>query len=402
MREKSSAHQNDRESAKHVLLAPGWYSYQYHRGVAAYAQSAGWSLDASFTHTNVHYMLKNFRSLLRHYDGILCCLPSKSETGKFVQDAGLPTVDMAWQKGGVPVARVLQDNVAAGRIVADDLIKRGFQNLVFCRLKSDWANLERFKGFSDRAALEGLECLLLDWEENCAKSQLPDRVLMCSWIGKKLKELPKPMGVMAANDDFAAIVLDACQLAGLSVPEEVALIGCDNDELVCSFARIPLSSVDVGLSSQAWRASQLLDDLMSGAQPPKKPVRVPVSDLVIRQSSDILAVDNREVATALSFIWRNFSDPNLSVPAVAEVSGLSVRGLSKSFLKYVGRGVAEEIRRIRLEKARNRLEQSDCLAFEIANECGFASAKHFRQCLRRDTGLTPREYRKAKEKVVSP
>jgi LacI family transcriptional regulator len=383
-----------RSQGRHVLLAPGWYSHKYHRGVAAYAKNAGWSLDAGVTHMGQEYLLRDPASLAKHYDGIICCLPGDPEMSEFVRKSGLPAVDLAAQPPYIALPRVLMNNEAQGRLVAEEFLRRGFKNLASCCFDlRDWAAAERHAGFRARAELGGCACALLDWSQSCGRLDAWNREALCQWLAQRLADLPKPLGVMANNDDFAVLVLDACLQAGLLVPEQVALIGCDNDELVCEFARIPLSSVDANMSEQARRGAELLDRLMSGEPPPSEPIRVEPKGMAIRQSSDILAIDKLPVARALRYIWSQYANPLLSVPDVAEASGLSVRGLSKLFRGSLNRTVSEEIRKVRVGDALQRLAHSEDSIGEIATQCGFASGKHLRQTLKRETGSGPRQYR---------
>lgn len=384
---------NDKDSTRHVLLALGWYSHQYHRGVAAYAKSAGWSLDATTVHAKIQFTDREYEGLAKYFDGIICCLPGDPAIREFVSQSRLPVVDLAIQDQEIDLPRVLMDNPAIGRLAARTFLERGFRNLAFCQINNTWSDKERFAGFSEVVEKAGKKSVLLDWSTSCRKKDFWSRELLCGWLCREFEKLPKPLAVMAANDDAAVVVLDACQQAGLLVPEQVAIVGCDNDELVCDFARVPLSSVDPCMEEQARKGAELLDFLMRGEPAPKKPIRLPPREVVIRQSSDILAVENVAVATALRFIWKNYTNPNLSVPLVADAAGLSLRGLSKSFRQHIGRGVGEEIRRMRMEKARALLEQGDALAYEIADECGFASSKHLRETLKREVGRTPRRYR---------
>lgn len=383
-----------RSHGRHVLLAPGWYSHKYHRGVAAYAKTAGWSLDAGMSHMGQDYLLRDPEALSKHYDGIICCLPGDSAMNEFVRRSGLPAVDLAAQEPRIDLPRVLMNNEAQGRLVAEEFLRRGFKNLASCCFDlQDWATAERHAGFMAAVELGGRHCALLDWGQSCGRCDKWNREALCQWLAQRLSDLPKPLGVMANNDDFAVLVLDACLQAGLLVPEQVALIGCDNDELVCEFARIPLSSVDANMSEQARRSAELLERLMNGEPPPSAPVRVEPRGMAIRQSSDILAIENLPVAKALRYIWSQYANPLLSVPDVAEACGLSVRGLSSLFRKSLNRTVSEEIRRVRVCDALQSLAHSGDSIEEIAMKCGFASGKHLRQTLKRETGRGPRQYR---------
>jgi LacI family transcriptional regulator len=196
---------------------------------------------------------------------------------------------------------------------------------------------------------------------------------------------------MALSDDFAVAILDACKEAHLAVPDDLALVGCDNDELVCNSARIPLSSADANMEEQAYEAARLLDQLMGGARPPRRPIRVPHKGIVIRQSSDVLAIEHPGLARAIRSIGLNYADLSLSVERLAGEASITRQGLDKACRQYLGRTVSEEIRRIRLAKAIALLRSggSRPKVAVIARQCGYSSAKHLRDTLLRATGSTP-------------
>jgi LacI family transcriptional regulator len=197
---------------------------------------------------------------------------------------------------------------------------------------------------------------------------------------------------MAQNDDFAVMILDACRDAKIAVPDELALVGCDNDELVCNSARIPLSSADANLEGHAYEAARLLDQLMDGARPPRRPIRVAHKGVVIRQSSDVLAIEHPGLTRAIRSIGLNYADLSLSVERLAGEASMTRQGLDKACRQYLGRTVSEEIRRIRLAKAIALLRSGGGgrpKVAAIARQCGYSGAKHLRDTLLRATGSTP-------------
>ena len=137
---------------------------------------------------------------------------------------------------GAEVPRVLADNYAVGQFVARDFLSRGFEHLAFFRLYSSWASEERWEGFSAALKDAGLEATLLDWGCGAGRGRRYHRELASVWLSESLSKLPQPLGVMATNDDVGVLAMDACMNAGLLVPEQVAIIGCDNDEFLPVFA----------------------------------------------------------------------------------------------------------------------------------------------------------------------
>jgi LacI family transcriptional regulator, galactose operon repressor len=204
--------------------------------------------------------------------------------------------------------------------------------------------------------------------------------------------LPKPVGLMACNDDRGRGVLEACRLAGVRVPEDVAVIGVDNDELFCELADPPLSSVALNTEHGGYRTAHLLDQLMQ--QKIRTPQRLIVepTEVVARRSTDVKAFDGREVVTALSFIHRNRAR-DFTVNDVAHAVGVSRRNLEVKFRKSVGRTILTEIQRIRLDHAKRMLRETDLSIPQIAESSGYNSASYLTQVFRKETGASPVKYR---------
>ena len=377
-----------RHPLKRLLLLLDWYSRAYHAGVAKYAGEAGWILDAMGAHGRPDDFVSGWRG-----DGILCMIHEPRTTGAFCRSASVPAVDLAWQCPDIPLPRVLHDNAAHGRLAAEHLLDRGFRNFAFYGDSPWlWSDEERFQGFQTCLMERGYQAVRLQ-----PKPLSPPHAsgrLQLDKLSEALRGMPKPLGVMAHNDDCGIQVIDACLRGGILVPEQVAVVGCDNDVLICDFAPVPLTSVDPGLEIQAYEAARLLGKLMQGHPPPEHPIRIAPHGIVARQSSDILAVKHPEVAKAIRFIWERSHDPVLGVDDVVAATALSKTGLNKAFQSFLGRPVGEELRRFRLERAKMLLRNSPAMSItDIAVACGYGSDKHFRDSLLRYEGCTPSDWR---------
>jgi LacI family transcriptional regulator len=208
--------------------------------------------------------------------------------------------------------------------------------------------------------------------------------------------LPKPLAVFGYNDCVAADIIDACDDAGLLVPEAVAVMGVDNDTILCECVRVPLSSVCHDLEGMAYQAAALLDRLMAGRKPPKGIIRVPPTGLVTRRSTDILAVDNLQVARALRYIQDLYTNPLLGVEAVVAATDLSRRPLERAFRQEMKRTLNEEIVRVRMEKVKDLLTTTSMKVVEVAAATGFTRPSHLFRTFRKQLGLSPNTYRKRK------
>jgi LacI family transcriptional regulator len=177
------------------------------------------------------------------------------------------------------------------------------------------------------------------------------------------------------------------------VPEEVAVIGVDNDVQACELASVPISSVDCNRERLAYEGAALLDRLMAGGPFPSEPIIIPAKGAVIRRSSDIFAVSHRPLARALHFIREHYLEP-IGVEDVIRASRTSRCGLYRAFQKHVGRSVGAEIDRQRVDHAKRLLTPSDDKLHRIARQSGFSGPEHFTRVFQRVTGETPSRYRK--------
>jgi LacI family transcriptional regulator len=186
------------------------------------------------------------------------------------------------------------------------------------------------------------------------------------------------------------------------VPEQVAVLGCGNDPVVVDFTRVPLSSVDPDIAGRAYRAAQLLDRMMDGGTPPLETILIEPPGIVTRQSSDILAVPDLRVAAALTLIRRSFTDVSLNPDVISEACGVPPRTLARLFKQHLRRTVADEIGRLRRQRAQQLLVTTALSASEIADQAGFAGLLHMRRQLQRHTQLTPRQWRLERGKDAAP
>jgi LacI family transcriptional regulator len=201
-----------------------------------------------------------------------------------------------------------------------------------------------------------------------------------------------PLAVMALNDHVAIEVLEACETAQLRVPERVAVLGVDNDQLVTNLTSVPVSSVDSSRERIGYEAAALLDRLIDGQPKPREPILIPPAGVVTRTSTDILAVPDADVAIAIRYIWAHACEP-ISVNDVAAETSLSRRRMQDLFLRHVGHTISDEIRRRRVDHAKRLLAETQTKVGLIANQSGFGSAERMSKVFKQVVGLTPHAYR---------
>jgi len=234
---------------------------------------------------------------------------------------------------------------------------------------------------------------------SCYTEYLPRPPIDASWrkidsqVQRWLTALPKPVAILASNDVPARHLADACLALGLVVPEEVAILGVDNDESECQLSRPPLSSIAVAGERIGFEAASMLDDLICGRRRAVTTIWVPPVRVETRQSTDTLAIDDPLVASALALIRTHFAE-GCSVGFLADRLATSRRTLERSFRSHLSRSVLDEIRRVRIERVRELLSETSLPMPLIAARTGFGNARRLAVVFRQVTGTTPTRFRR--------
>jgi LacI family transcriptional regulator len=287
--------------------------------------------------------------------------------------------------------RVLPDNQAIGRLGAEHFIGRGFEHFAFYTQDNQAPVVrERMAGFRNAVVKAGRNFHLVDYTDNMARGDAQQRLL--KWLGRQFTKLPKPIGAMAQYDGDANDIVRACQLAGLSVPDNVAVVGADNDAIYAELGPVPLSSVVTNREMIGFKGAELLDRLMRGEKRPKDPIRIQPDGVIVRQSSDIVAVTDVHVAKAVDFIIRSHQR-QITVDDVVSASGASRRNLYIKFASHVGHSIQQEIVRQRLEQAKLRLRDRNAKLQTIADECGFGDASQLSKIFKHHLGISVSQFR---------
>ncbi|MCC7204708.1 MAG: DNA-binding transcriptional regulator [Phycisphaeraceae bacterium] len=279
--------------------------------------------------------------------------------------------------------QVRSDHQAIGETVADHFISRQLRSLAFVGHDGAWYAQQRFVGFARRAAKKGIKPAEL-WIKGGA---------FMMEIGRWLDALPKPVGLMGCDDSTASRAMLVGTDAGLRVPYDLAIIGVDNDELICQ-TDIPLASVAVAAERIGHEAAGLVDRILAGDEKPSGPTIIPPKGLILRLSADVLAVDDAIVSRAVGMIHHH-TKRSLNVKDVLGELRVSRRTLENHFNAVLGYTPAEEIRRTRVARAKQLLISTDLPLATVAYDCGFVDASHFGREFRRLTGMTPGQYRQA-------
>jgi LacI family transcriptional regulator len=316
--------------------------------------------------------------------------PSRPEKREELIGMGLPTIAIAIEAQIPGVANILTNGRRIGTMAAEHLLDRGFRHFAYCGFDDIFWSVERSESFSKRVAKAAFQTYVYK-QPRLAVQRLweNEQIFMADW----LKSLPKPVGLMACNDDRGQQVIDACKLAGLRIPEEVAIIAVDNDELVCGLTNPPLSSIALNFVRAGYGSAELLDKLMTGKKRRRESVLVPATHIVTRQSTDILAIEDPEVVDAVRYIRQHVKEP-IQVSDVTRVTSLSRRSLERRFRAIFGRSIHDEIRRVRTEQVARMLVDTNLPVSQIAFELGFPGVEHIARQFRKEKAITPLAYRK--------
>jgi len=324
----------------------------------------------------------------------------------------LPTAEhvRALRKSGVPVVRVgswphpddsdvpavIPDHTVAGHLAAEHFAKRDFKH-VACVGRDPWGdNQATYEGFAARAEELGCQCHLLR-EEAKVVEQLSSPLERWQWRREQfiewIKSLPRPVGMLMFGDLQADRACHWALEAGLSVPADVAVLGMGNNAVMCDCATVPVSSIAHDSDGLAEIAVETLAQLLAGRSLEQTTIRVPPLGVVTRQSTDVLAASDPNVANALRFMWDHVAE-DLSVDAIARHVGVSRRTLERAFERELGRGINSEFQRRRLEKARELLLLTDLKVTELAQALNFSSHNYFCRAFGKAYGISPARYRR--------
>ncbi len=381
------------------------WPYKRHAGIFAgaqqYAEEQGWESTIDEYVTERLPARRTSRPL--PYDGVIgrASEPLAQRAGR----VGLPMVN-TWI--GSPVREqlpgVFADLAAMGQLRAQHLLARGLRRFA-AFATGDYGSQLEVAAFRATVREAGFPCIT---------ANVPTALeIYAAWqkseqrIDASMQQWQPPIGVFSTYEHTGRLVAQMCRQRGWRVPSDVAIVAGQNEETICERPRPSLTSIEVGFERIGYEAARLLDRLMDKKQKgkqgrrkkknePPEQILLPPAGLVVRESSDFFAVDDPEVAEALAFIAASSHRP-LSPGDVAQALSIHPKALQRRFDKVLGRGIAEEIRRARIERAKRELTQTDLSITAIARNAGFGPRRQLTQVFVRELGMTPREYRQQRQ-----
>ena len=322
-------------------------------------------------------------------DGIIARIETDA-IASAVQDTKLPVVDVSAARRVPNIPWVETDDKSIAELAFTHLADRGFRRFAYCGDPNFNWSLWRAKYFQDFVSEAGYTCDVYQASDrNDPKfSWTSERRRLMKWIAR----LPKPIGIMACYDIMAQQLLDVCREQGIAVPEEAAIIGVDNDRLLCNLSDPPLSSIECDSRKTGYEAASLLDRLMSGEAIGEEWIRVEPVCIVTRLSTDTLAIDDPMVAKVVRFI-REQASSGINVSDLLPLVPWSRRVLESRFHKILGRTPHEEITRVRLERVKHLLRSTDLTLATIARQVGYEHEEYLSAMFKKQAGVNASDYR---------
>jgi len=322
-------------------------------------------------------------------DGIIARIETDN-IARVVKKTKLPVVDLSAARHVPHIPWADTDDAAIAKLAVDHFISRGFRNLAYCGDPAfAWsdARCEQFRRIVlSRQRSLSVHQSIARYDPQFSLDREKKR------LAKWLRALPRPVAIMACYDFKAQQVLDVCREIGIAVPEEIAVLGVDNDRLLCEFASPPLSSVIPDTKRTGYEAAELLDRMMRGETVSNEPLVTKPLGIKTRQSTDVLAVDDSDVSHALRYI-RQHANHNIRVSDVLKQVKLSRRVLESRFQQTLGRSPHEEIQRQRINRIKELLSETDLSIGEIAMLAGFEHPEYLAAVFKRETGMSPTGFR---------
>lgn len=322
-------------------------------------------------------------------DGIIARI-NDAATARALLRLKIPLIDLRASLPGMKLPIVGIDNRLVVHMAVEHFLERGFRHFAFCgtpygqHVYQD----ERSDRFRGELKARGFECDVYQ-HSKAGRGAEQELKHLTRWLAK----LPRPCALMTCHDDRGQEVLDACLRAGFAVPDEIAVLGVDNDEFLCHLTTPPMSSIDVDAAQIGHAAAAMLEEFMRGRHPPSR--FFPPRRIIERQSTSIIAVDDDHVAKTARRIRDGACSP-LNVDEVLRQVPLSRSAAYRRFRQQLGRSPKQEQMRLRIARARELLEDTDLSVAEVGQRVGYEEAKYFIHVFKHQTGTTPLKHRKAR------
>jgi len=383
------------------MLATVWNETSHEVGIARYARRAGWIISKTGPG-------QERRLLDWDPDGIICQLhESAPEFVEALKSLDCPKVELSHNIPELAIPRVRRDSYRMGQIAADHLIERGFINFCYIGLAQDTEIKNSFySGYMETVAGVGFTTHTVFLDNPRSAHGFPmgiterlwimdDLSSECQkWFGIHLAKLPMPTGILVWNLNYCIDLIEGCLEAGIMIPEQIAVVSTGTSEFESAFASVPITCVIPDFILQGYRAAVLLNWMMRGRSVKSKTIFIPPKELVVRDSSDIYAIQHVETARVIRYIMNNLDQQGLSTKDLLRDTSISQWKLYNEIQQHLGCTVSEYIERERIKKAKILIDTTHLSLTRIADKCGFSDLRQFRRAMIRLEGVSPSKYRK--------
>lgn len=365
------------DKIKKVLMLLSNYDPDTHRGIARAARGLGWHLNVS--------MLNSFQIPVHwHGDGIVCSLDNNKKLEHFVTGSGLPCVDLSVWRSDLPIPRVSADNRRIGQLAAEHFCSFGHRSFGwFCHQHNPVAEA-RFQSYKTELAKRGIAP---------PARLVGKRTQNLHDITQWLAGMPVPSALFAYNDSDAAWLLTNCIEAGYRVPEDFAILGVDNNPLICEHQPAPLSSINHDHERIGYEGALLLEQIMRGIPPEQTIIYIEPTGVTLRASSDLFAVGDPVVRQAVAYLLKHMRQ-SIGTAEVATRLNISRRSLEMRFREALNCSIHKKLTELRLKRAAALLRETTDTIEDIASLTGFCHAPHLCRVFKKHHKQSPRAYRK--------
>ena len=364
------------------------YGRKLTEGVIRYSQLYGpWSfyLDDQFylsrpSKSNMSYLKK------WEVDGIIT---RDFKEASILTELGVPIITARNQGYLDSQVQIRTKDAEIGKMAFDFFRSKGVTNFGYCGFQNMPWSQRRENGYNNSVAKAGFKTHI--YNSHSSKRML-HRNMEYTNIAQWLENIPKPIGILSCNDDRGYDIIECCRIARLNVPNDIAVLGVDDDNLVCNLANPKLSSVIIDIEQAGFDTASAMHKMMAGRTIPPKDIIVKPLKVAERHSTDIMAIEDDAVKEALEFI-RKHSHQLIQTEDVAEAVGISRRSLESRFRKIIGHSVFVEIRRKRIEKICSLLIETDLTITKIALMLGYNDSDHIARFFKKEKNMTPKQFR---------
>ena len=325
-----------------------------------------------------------------------------AELTRQVRRLRVPIVDLYREEETGDIPTVAVDRQRLIRQAVDHFLERGFKTFAYCGFSGVPFSELRARCFVGRLASRGFSASVFSYPAMARGAGLAaieaHAMRYADRLADWLRGLPKPLALLVCNDMRGQQVLSICGEAAIAVPDQVAVLGVDNDDVLCELCAPPLSSIDPNVEQIGYQAAALLDRMIGGETPSTARILVPPLRTVVRRSTDVLAVDNRDAAEAIRFVREHACD-GISIAKATKQTSVSRSTLERWFEKYLGRSPTVEIQRVQVQRVQELLQTTNLTLGRVARLAGFTHVESMQRIFKRIVGQTPGQYRKQVEKV---